>query len=368
MHSYNIKYMATLDHLRFYAAILIVIFHLANGELVHYWHFDIGVALFFTLSGYLFFAIAYQHKDEKIIYWKFIYNRVLRIYPLITLLFLMAIIIVDNFTAIDFVNLFGLNLPGKARDSWIVGDWGYQYLSFNWWTIGVEFTFYLLFPLIFNMYQKYGINILIKLVSLIIILKIFLYYSLLEEHGWKKLAIAFNYSFFSNFDIFIIGMIISYFEKKGITNQFIASISESKCILVLYIILMWFLLINYSDDVPIPLITSFSAILCGGLIILYQRSFANIQSSSISKILSVLGSMSFSIYLLHDFVKDGLQGLGIDKWFINMFVTSFTNDQEVIKFSLLMLYIPVILVISRLTFTVIEYPFLSMRVKYFIKE
>lgn len=78
-----------------------------------------------------FFTIAYQHSNEKIIYWKFIYNRLLRIYPMIGLLFLMTIVIMDNFTAIDFINIFGLNLPVKARHSWFVADWGYEYLEFN---------------------------------------------------------------------------------------------------------------------------------------------------------------------------------------------------------------------------------------------
>ncbi len=368
MYSKNVNYISTLDHLRFFAAILIVIFHLANGELVHYWHFDIGVPLFFTLSGYLFFSIAYKHKNEKIIYGKFIYNRILRIYPLVTLLFLMSVVIMDNFTALDFINLFGLNFPGKVRDSWIVGDWGYQYLSFNWWTISVEFTFYLLFPLIFNAYRKYGIAILLKLLFLIIILKIFLFYSLLQDYGWKKLAISFNYSFFGNFDIFVIGMIVSYYEKQELKRKFIVYILKSRYFLTLYIALMWYLLINYLDDLPIPLSTSIMAVLCGGLIVLYQQAFSGAQESSVSKILSTLGSMSFSIYLLHDFIKSGLQGLGIEDWFLNTFLISLSANQEAIKFGLLLLYIPIILMISKMTFNVIEYPFLSMRVKYFTKD
>lgn len=137
MRSTNINYIASLDHLRFLAAMLIVIFHLANGNFVHYMHLDIGVPLFFTLSGYLFFTIADNRKDSEILYWKFLYNRILRIYPLITLLFLMTVVLIDNFNALDFNNLFGLNLPGAPRESWIIGDWGYKYLSFNWWTVVV---------------------------------------------------------------------------------------------------------------------------------------------------------------------------------------------------------------------------------------
>lgn len=365
MHSQNIHYNPALDHLRFFAAILIVVFHCANGSLVHDWHFDIGVPLFFTLSGYLFLGIGYEHKNEKIVYRKFIYNRILRIYPLVTVLFLMTAAVMDTFTVSDFINLLGLNFPGKIRDSWIVGDWGYQYLSFNWWTIGVEFTFYLLFPLIFNMYQKYSILFLIKLLGLIVFFKIFLFYSLLYDYGWKKLAICFNYSFFCNFDIFIVGMIVAYYEKQIFKNLFIQSILKSKLFFIGYVISMWMILINYINDVPIPLLNLVISVLCGVLIVSYQYVIFLNQKSFISVTLSKFGSISFSIYLLHNFVRTGLQGLGVEEWIINTFLIVLIQDQEIIQFVLLLFYIPIILMVSQVTFNIIESPFLNMRVKYF---
>ena len=130
---------------------------------------------------------------------------------------------------------------------------------------------------------------------------------------------------------------------------------------------MWSILIHLIDDIPI-LETSIRGILCAGLIVLYQRVFSNVQESLISKILATLGSMSFSIYLLHSFIKNGLQGLGIEQWFIDTFLISLMHDQEAIKFSLLTLYIPIILIISKITFDTIEKPFLSMRIKYFARN
>jgi len=363
MISLNTGYIGALDHLRFFAAMLIAVFHLANGEFVHYMHLDIGVPLFFTLSGYLFFIIAYNQKEKEIIYWKFLYNRILRIYPLITLLFLLTVVIMDNFTALDFINLFGLNLPGKPRNSWASGDWGGQYLSFNWWTIGVEFTFYLLFPFIFKFYKKYGILFLVKLFIFIIILKFLLYYSFLEEYGWKKLGISFNYSFFGNFDIFIIGMIVAHWTNTK-THAFYA-IFSSKLFFIFYIVTMWYMIINFADELPLPLMTSYQALLCGGLIVLYQNAFCKIKDSFINKLLSTLGSTSFSVYLLHDFIKNGINSMGIGDLFLNMFVDPSKYSSEQLQFILLILYIPIILIMSNLSFNIIEEPFLSMRVKYF---
>jgi peptidoglycan/LPS O-acetylase OafA/YrhL len=273
----------------------------------------------------------------------------------------------DNFTAIDFINLLGLNLPGKARHAWFVGDWGWEYLELNWWTVGVEFVFYLIFPLIFSIYRKLGIIFLFKLLFIIVTFKIFLFYSLLQEYGFKKLEICLKYSFFGNFDIFIIGMIAAYYQKQ-VQNNIIITILKSKAFLILYIALMWSILIHHVNNIPIPCQACVLAILCAGLIVLYQRSLSNTQESFVSKILATLGSMSFSIYLLHSFVKTGLQGLGVDQWFIDTFLTSLIHDQEAIKFSLLTLYIPIILIISKITFDTIEKPFLSMRIKYFARN
>lgn len=64
MKSQNVSYMPELDHIRLFAALFITVFHLANGPLVHILHLDIGVPLFFALSGFLFFSIA-NKKIEK---------------------------------------------------------------------------------------------------------------------------------------------------------------------------------------------------------------------------------------------------------------------------------------------------------------
>lgn len=367
MHSKNIKYIPALDHLRFYAALLIVIFHLANGHFVHYMHFDIGVPLFFTLSGYLFFTIAYQKRDEEIIYWRFLYNRALRIYPLITLLFLMTVVIMNKFTALDFINLLGLNLPGKERDSWIIGDWGYQFLSFNWWTVGVEFIYYMLFPFIFKFYRKYGVKYLIQLLSLIVVLKFCLFEAFLNEYGWKKLAISFNYSFFTNFDIFIIGMIAAHYRHVSSTSP-LFSVSDlgAKILFPFYVIVMWYILINFIDKTPIPISTSLNALLCSGLIILYQEIFRTTKENRLTKSLSSLGTISFSVYLLHDFIKTSIHAFGVEEKFMGLF-SPYITSADTFKFVSLILYVPIILVISSLAYNIIEKPFLDLRVKYFKK-
>jgi len=78
MLSYNTEYYPRLDHLRFFAAMIVVIGHSLSLP------FNIGhsgVTLFFVLSGFIFTLIT-NGGEKKIDYKKFIYNRILRIYPL----------------------------------------------------------------------------------------------------------------------------------------------------------------------------------------------------------------------------------------------------------------------------------------------
>lgn len=361
MQSKNINYIPALDHLRFYAAMMIVVFHLANGDFVHQIHLDVGIPLFFTLSGYLFFTIAYK-KNKEILYWRFLYNRFLRIYPLIVFLFMMTVVIMNQFTALDFINLIGLNLPGVERKSWIVGDWGYQHLSFNWWTIGVEFTFYMIFPFLFKFYRAYGIKYLILLWLLVIILKFSLYEVFLQEHGWKKLSISFNYSFFTNFDIFIVGMIAGHFKETK-SKEFSFSIHLSRFLFVLYVSFMWYVLMNHIDSLPVPISTSVCALLCSGLIVFYQTMMEKTKENGLTNALSSLGAISFSIYLLHDFMKNAIKAFGLESYFMTLVPKDIVSEAVLLMIPLI-LHIPIILAISFLSFYLIERPFLDMRVKY----
>ncbi|WP_162896516.1 acyltransferase family protein [Cysteiniphilum halobium] len=354
--------MPELDHLRLYAAMMILFFHLlGSNKIINYLHLDTGVPLFFTLSGFLFFVIA-RTNEKEINYWKFIYNRFLRIYPMIIFLFFISIVLMKKFTAIDYLNLFGLNFSNTEKVSWIAGDWGYQYLSFNWWTVGIEFIFYLIFPFLYKFYKLYGLRFLVQCLLLILLFRYGLYYSMIAEYGWEKLSILLNYSVFGNFDIFIVGMIAGHFFIKYKNSHVFIRLFGSKILCVIYIACMWFFLIyciNYFDPTSYPTIIG---ILCSFMIIFYVSSFASIQSSLFSKTIAFLGSLSFSVYLLHSFVKDALVFINIEGWVSSYFNISLTTSAFL---TCLLIYIPIIFIVSYLTYKTIEEPFLNMRVKYF---
>lgn len=365
MRSLNIPYIPQLDHIRFFAALLVMLFHISHNNLTKSLHFEVGVDLFFTLSGYIFFLIA-EGSGKEILYGKFIYNRFLRIYPLVIVLFFLSLVVMrDHFTAIDYLNLFGLNMTGDGKISWISGDWGCKYLSFNWWTIGVEFVFYLIFPFLFKFYKENGIAFLIKAIAVIVLLRYGLYYIRLGEDGWKNLTIEINYSVFGHMDTFIIGMITAFFHLKMEKCPRIQKLLSTKILFFVLLILSQVFLF-FSDSIDNLLYPSVIGIVCGLIIVTYTLSHKN-SDGKISRILSYLGSISFSLYLLHSFVKDALDALGIGAYMSSEINSIFHFTP--IEISLLMaflFYIPFIILFSALTFNTIEKPFLKMRTKYFI--
>lgn len=143
MKSSNQLYIPGVDHLRAVAALLVVCYHsIHSGNLVPQAAVPdfpplslleeghTGVALFITITGFIFTFII---GDRKVDYGRFLFNRFLRIFPLLFILSLFAAFVTEGVHETDllamlkFFNLFG----GGAY-------WGT-------WTLVVEFQFYLFF-------------------------------------------------------------------------------------------------------------------------------------------------------------------------------------------------------------------------------
>lgn len=161
MKSLNTVYIERLDHLRFFAALLVVYHHFRSAINLNNitWENPIkdsityfikswlingssGVSLFLFLTGFLFCTIS-ANGTKSIDYKKFIYNRILRIFPLLlVIIFIIICINRQNSDPMDILRLLTLQLnTGNPYTGW-----GQQFFpSGPIWTIGVEFQFYLLF-------------------------------------------------------------------------------------------------------------------------------------------------------------------------------------------------------------------------------
>lgn len=179
MQSPNHSYVGELDELRGFAALLVYFHHIMQGAagaaghstwlissfaplcLVYEGH--VGVALFMVLSG---FVLARGTFDKPIAYGQFLRNRVLRIFPLMTVVVFFAAYGSGGFSLSGFLSPFlllsntDLNFADKTG------------LMSTVWTIAIEFQFYLIAPFLFASVSKYRWRYLIGTFALAFILKI----------------------------------------------------------------------------------------------------------------------------------------------------------------------------------------------------
>jgi peptidoglycan/LPS O-acetylase OafA/YrhL len=160
----NVAYPA-IDGIRFYAAAAVAIEHMLGGLLLEYLHIpsgqlgyeaphaamrlvayiadgNHGVDIFFIISGFLMARIVL---GKGFTYWKFIRNRVMRIYPAFVISLCVAaigdcLLFGWAWRPMDFIgDLFFLNAVPS------LGIVPYNHVS---WSLGYEFAFYLVIPVL----------------------------------------------------------------------------------------------------------------------------------------------------------------------------------------------------------------------------
>lgn len=360
MKSLNLNYMTRLDHLRFFAALLVILFHIKGkvtlsvddvgvleafsslSNFIKNWIFagSTGVSLFLVLTGFLFCLIS-DLGHKKIKYSGFIYNRVLRIFPMMVLLVFVVITASrQTSTPMDIFRILTLQLnTGHSYTGW-----GHQfYPSGPIWTIGVEFQFYLLFPFLALFLARFGIKYLLGLILLIVLVKFNLF--VLKGDG-----IYYNlyHSIIGRLDQFLIGMLFAVLYKARFFQRVNGNNVVALCILIFSLLVLMGQFGNKNF-----LSFTIEAACWGGVVVSYL-SMNLFHSVILDKFLAKLGELSFSIYLLHLPIIDML-----NKTFSYSSPTTLTE-----LFLAFVWKVPVVIMIAFLTFNVVEKPFMSLRVKY----
>lgn len=174
--SANLPWNPRLAHLRCVAALLVLGFHVFHTFYGHWqpqpqaWGFGwvaeghSGVSLFFVLSGFLFMSIALRAGGE-LAYGGFVRNRVLRIFPLFVVVFVVAVSVGrDAFRPQDVLYLAFSNLGAAPTSN--------QFITGAAWTISVEFAFYLVFPFLARFAMVQGPGYLLRLMGLLLLFKL----------------------------------------------------------------------------------------------------------------------------------------------------------------------------------------------------
>lgn len=353
MKSSTGKYFIGLDHIRALAAFIVFTWHFIHVNNGHYSSPPIfplsllaeghtGVALFMVLSGYLFAKLL---DGKNIIYTQFMWNRFLRLAPLL-LLVIFIVGLQEYFAGKDVFSYAKRILTGAVKPS----------LPNGGWSITVEFHFYLILPLLLFFNTRWKCSLLIVLV-LALIVRLFLY----QEHG--QIQTLSYWTIIGRIDQFLLGIVAFQYRKIIASRHIIIFIC-----LFLFACFYWYFdsLGGFykSPSYPSPssiwvYMPTIEGLAYALLIAWYDNSFKH-STGAVSKFIALIGTYSYSIYLLHFFVVFKMSNA------INKYVVDLSNIHLAVLFSFFcfLLMIP----IGFLSYKFIETPFLRFRTKYVISK
>ncbi|MFM8459940.1 MAG: acyltransferase family protein [Chthoniobacterales bacterium] len=350
-------YYIALDHVRALAIVMICAWHFmhsTNGYPVAFSYVPAifplalfseghtGVALFMTLSGYLFAKLL---ESKKISYPRLMWNRALRILPLLSLVVLVVgVMSVAQGASLSHYCLSiakGVFLP---------------FLPNGGWAVTVEFHYYLILPLLLWMLAKSPLWPL-ALVVAAISLRLLIYH---ERGEIQSLA---YFTIIGRIDQFVLGMLLcqcrSYFSRRHS---------------LALVTILGFMLIYWGFDylggfaagldqgglgafwIILPTIEGLAY---GVAIAWYDTSFSP-SNSGVSKFVGRLGQYSYSIFLLHFFVV--FQAAR----FVNERIMDISNFYLALLWSFV--FVAMMMVPGYLSFRFIESPFLKLRRNYIISS
>ncbi|CFR19911.1 acyltransferase family protein [Yersinia kristensenii] len=352
-------YLDRIDHLRFFAALLVFVRHFNGGYTFNgsidsirgivgaiFSYGVTGVSLFLFMSGFLFCIICDAGKKD-INYSGFMRNRILRIFPLLTFsMFIVISMSAGTSSPMDIFRLLTLQLNTGGI------SWGVD--KFNlWpiWTIAVEFQFYLIFPFIIRAFKNGGYKYIISLMVLMLIIRLII----IETYQAKSGDIFYN-SLIGRLDQFLVGIIFGKMYLNGCFSWCKRKIMAIPTMIIcLILIFCYFYLrkpyMNYANSLGFI----FEALLWG-LFAMGYISMSGVINRTINTILSKLGEISFSFYLLHFPVM-----VAVISYFKVNFQSQYSENGLAVT---LLIGLPCVIFVSSLSYYVIEKPFLGMRKKY----
>jgi peptidoglycan/LPS O-acetylase OafA/YrhL len=362
--SSNTRYLVGIDHLRGGAALLIVFYHslhvlsfrlrAAGGDPNRFWiqtknpllalleEGHTSVALFMVLSGFVFSVAAL---GREIAYGAYLKNRFLRIYPLYIVMLctgLSAFPAKYTFATVAQALLFQANYPGAVE----VGSY-----SVMFWAIAIEFQFYLVFPFLHRFMERDGLPWVIASVALLFVLR------------WLAAVDSLNprdvsyWHLLGRLDQFLIGMLTARLFRRWERLPIGWGLPS-----MLAFTLMLGLLVGFNQLGGYPLNAWWKIFwpcieaLGWASVLLTYTLFAKRVPAFLSKPLAALGTISYSIYLLHFICV-----MELPRWF--PFVPG-AHPNVASQLYTLKVVLPALLPFAALTYYVVERPFLNMRVSY----
>jgi peptidoglycan/LPS O-acetylase OafA/YrhL len=356
MRSSTGVHFVALDHVRAVAAFMVFAWHFTHGSngypvpfnalpavfpLVVLDEGHTGVALFMTLSGYLFAKLL---DGKAVAYGAFLWNRALRLLPLL----LLVILIVG---ARRWVS--GETLLPYARS--VIAGVVRPTLPNGGWSITVEFHFYLILPLFLWLVRR-SVWLPLAIVAAAIFLRVWLFLERGEVQSLAYLTIV------GRIDQFVLGM-LAFHYRALLTRRHLSAVIALGALTAFY---WWFdaqggfyqLGGGYPSRSALWIVMPTIEGLCYACAIgWYETSFVP-GHSRLSRFVGKIGEYSYSMYLLHFFVVfDAAK-----------FVHTYLMDQS--NFYVACAWAAVcfiaLLPVCHLSFRYVEMPFLRLRRPYIL--
>jgi peptidoglycan/LPS O-acetylase OafA/YrhL len=364
MKSKNIQYLPAIDHLRAFACLWIVIYHglhLISYDIRFHQPFQStnwlpsnslllstlveghsAVALFMVLSGFIF---TYGIRGRDIFYLAFLKNRLLRTYPLFILLIFLGISFYpNNFSFAAFIQtILGF---GNLKGSLNLGNY-----SAMFWAIAVEWQFYFIFPLLLLL-SKSNTKLFVGIIGLLIAFRALAFFDNLNIRYISYSTIV------GRLDQFIFGMIAAQIYLKFSTKNLFGGLLFPIVAFIAIWNLHW---LNQHGGWPgqqwFRVIMPTAEGLIWSALILAYIDFSKYIPSILSTILAKVGELSYSVYLIHFIVVKTIVS--------HQLYWHFTDSAvENALLNTFLIVIPIVIVLSLITFNLIEKPFLNLRVNY----
>lgn len=313
-----------------------------------------GVALFMVLSGYI---LATGTFDREIIYREFIRNRILRIFPL------MTIVLIFSLYAAKGVDLGKILAPFLLLANTGAAFSDPSGLAGTVWTASVEFQFYLVAPFLFALTGKKGLRFILPIILLFLLLRIIV---LLPT--WNDKAELYRISYFTivgRINQFMVGIGLAYLFHSGRLSLNsdrarggIALLASTIAVVALLSVL------NHSGGITSwhfwrVMYPEVEAVLWASFIAAYLIA-KPLKGVGLDRLLYGVGQISFSLYILHYAIQR--------EFWIIFYPTFFTgwigSIYGVLAVSVLIAV--AMSAISALSYFLIEKPFIDMRGKYLL--
>ena len=366
MKSTNFRYIPALDHLRGFAALLVLFFHSSHfisHKLIYGTPYDpanwaragnpfsalvieghTAVSLFFLLSGFVFTVGSLQ---KKLNFLGFYRNRLLRTYPLFLFFLILGIAFnVENFSTVALLQ----SVFFMANSDTAINGGAF---TFVFWSIAVEWHFYLLFPLLLVSVQKWGWKVLPWLILALLVVRTGAYYAGADMRELSYWTIV------GRLDQFLLGMLAGiYYRDYFVAGKRLDYIAIAGAGLVLMLLFGFNQLGGGGVNNHLWIFWPTLEAIAWATFLIGYLSIARHFHRLLGKVLVALGTISYSIYMGHYLVLDFF----LSKDWGSLWLLEEPMSTAVLNTIIFIL--PLVLLLAATTYFFVERPFLLRRGSY----